>query len=107
MLAASKKSKGKTIIGYNYTKNPAVLHARELIETGVIGDVAGFFCRYDVDNEADKKRIRQILISISLELILLSSRWYSFQRQDQQLPWLQSDVQLCYNLFLVSFVLMK
>ena len=56
MLAASKKSKGKTIIGYNYTKNPAVLHARELIETGVIGNVAGFFCRYDVDNEADKKR---------------------------------------------------
>ena len=43
MLAASKKSKGKTIIGYNYTKNPAVLHARELIESGVIGNVAGFF----------------------------------------------------------------
>ena len=56
MLSASKKSRGKTIIGYHYTKNPAVLHARELIESGTIGDIAGFFCRYDVDNEADKKR---------------------------------------------------
>ena len=44
------------IIGYNYTKNPAVTHARRLIESGVIGRVAAFFCRYDVDNEADGDR---------------------------------------------------
>ena len=56
MAAAAAASKGKTIIGYNYTKNPAVTHARKLIESGVIGRVAGFFCRYDVDNEADGNR---------------------------------------------------
>ncbi|MGB0939084.1 MAG: Gfo/Idh/MocA family protein, partial [Candidatus Puniceispirillaceae bacterium] len=43
-------------IGYNYTKNPAVTHARRLIEEGHIGRVSGFFCRYDVDNEADGNR---------------------------------------------------
>jgi predicted dehydrogenase len=53
-MAAS--SAGKTIIGYNYTKNPAVTHARRLIEEGRIGRVSGFFCRYDVDNEADGNR---------------------------------------------------
>ena len=56
MAAAAKASTGKTIVGYNYTKNPAVTHARRLIESGVIGEVAGFFCRYDVDNEADGNR---------------------------------------------------
>lgn len=56
MAAAAKASSGKTIVGYNYTKNPAVTHARRLIESGVIGEVAGFFCRYDVDNEADGNR---------------------------------------------------
>ncbi len=54
--AAAKSPKNKTIIGYNYTKNPAVTHARHLIETGHIGRVSGFFCRYDVDNEADEQR---------------------------------------------------
>ena len=49
-------SSTKTIIGYNYTKNPAVTHARRLIEEGHIGRVSGFFCRYDVDNEADGSR---------------------------------------------------
>ena len=53
-MAAS--SAAKTIIGYNYTKNPAVTHARRLIEEGRIGHVSGFFCRYDVDNEADGNR---------------------------------------------------
>ena len=53
-MAAS--SAAKTIIGYNYTKNPAVTHARRLIEEGHIGRVSGFFCRYDVDNEADGNR---------------------------------------------------
>ena len=53
-MAAS--SAAKTIIGYNYTKNPAVTHARRLIKEGRIGRVSGFFCRYDVDNEADGNR---------------------------------------------------
>lgn len=56
MMTAASQSKGKTIIGYNYTKNPAVTHARQLIEKGYIGRVSGFFCRYDVDNEADGTR---------------------------------------------------
>ena len=56
MSIAAEQSSGKTIIGYNYTKNPAVTHARRLIEDEVIGRVAGFFCRYDVDNEADEQR---------------------------------------------------
>ena len=56
MAAAAAASSGRTIVGYNYTKNPAVTHARRLIEAGTIGRVAGFFCRYDVDNEADGNR---------------------------------------------------
>ena len=56
MAEAASASSGQTIIGYNYTKNPAVTHARRLIESGAIGAVSGFFCRYDVDNEADENR---------------------------------------------------
>ena len=56
MSLAAEKSSAKTIIGYNYTKNPAVTHARRLIEKGIIGRLAGFFCRYDVDNEAAEER---------------------------------------------------
>ena len=56
MAAAAAASKGRAVIGYNYTKNPAVTHARHLIESGAIGQLAGFFCRFDVDNEADGAR---------------------------------------------------
>ena len=56
MASAATGSSSKTILGYNYTKNPAVTHARRLIEAGTIGRVAAFFCRYDVDNEADGGR---------------------------------------------------
>lgn len=56
MRDMAMNSSAKTIIGYNYTKNPAVTHARRLIEEGRIGRVSGFFCRYDVDNEADGSR---------------------------------------------------
>lgn len=56
MRDMAMNSSAKTIIGYNYTKNPAVTHARRLIEEGHIGRVSGFFCRYDVDNEADGNR---------------------------------------------------
>lgn len=56
MRDMAMNSSAKTIIGYNYTKNPAVTHARRLIEEGRIGRVSGFFCRYDVDNEADGNR---------------------------------------------------
>ena len=53
MAEAAEKSNSKTIVGYNYTKNPIVIHARKIIEKGTIGRISGFFCRYDVDNEAD------------------------------------------------------
>tara|TARA_A100001388_G_scaffold274073_1_gene257070 strand:- start:1153 stop:2283 length:1131 start_codon:yes stop_codon:yes gene_type:complete len=56
MVNASKLSRSKTIIGYNYTKNPIVLHAKKIIEEGKLGNLAGFFCRYDVDNEADQEK---------------------------------------------------
>ena len=56
MADTAASSTAQTIIGYNYTKNPAVTHARRLIESGAIGRVSGFFCRYDVDNEADEGR---------------------------------------------------
>ena len=56
MTEAAAEAAGKTIIGYNYTKNPAVTHARRLIEAGAIGRVFAFFSRYDVDNEADTAR---------------------------------------------------
>ncbi len=56
MAEAASSAKAHTIIGYNYTKNPAVTHARRLVEDGRIGRISGFFCRYDVDNEADGAR---------------------------------------------------
>ena len=56
MAEASLNTNAKTIIGYNYTKNPIVMHAKEIIAKGTIGRVSGFFCRYDVDNEADGKK---------------------------------------------------
>ena len=56
MLEAAHNSTGKTIIGYNYVQNPIVTYARRLIEDGKIGKLSGFFCRYDVENEADENR---------------------------------------------------
>ena len=53
MAEVAEKSNSKTIVGYNYTKNPVVINARKIIEKGTIGRISGFFCRYDVDNEAD------------------------------------------------------
>ena len=54
MVNAAKVNSGKTMVGYNYTKNPIVLHVKKLINEGIIGNISGFFCRYDVDNEANK-----------------------------------------------------
>ena len=53
---ASQYQHLKTIVGYNYTQNPLVHAARDLINEGTIGDITGFFGVYDVDNEADPKR---------------------------------------------------
>lgn len=56
MLIAARASSSQTILGYNYTQNPLVQAARELIDEGAIGRVTGFFGSYDVDNEADPDR---------------------------------------------------
>ena len=56
MLAAARDSDCQTMVGYNYTQNPLVQSARNLIEEGVIGRVTGFHGVYDVDNEADPDR---------------------------------------------------
>ncbi len=56
MLVAARASNCQTILGYNYTQNPLVQSARQLIEEGAIGRVTGFFGSYDVDNEADPDR---------------------------------------------------
>ena len=56
MVDAANASDKKTIVGYNYTQNPLVHSARDMINEGVIGKVTGFFGVYDVDNEADPDR---------------------------------------------------
>ncbi len=56
MLTVARESNCQTMLGYNYTQNPLVQSARDLIEEGVIGQVTGFHGIYDVDNEADPDR---------------------------------------------------
>lgn len=56
MLAAARDSSAQTILGYNYTQNPLVRSALDLINEGAIGRVTGFHGIYDVDNEADPDR---------------------------------------------------
>lgn len=56
MLTAARASNCQTILGYNYTQNPLVQSARQLIEEGSIGRVIGFHGVYDLDNEADPDR---------------------------------------------------
>ena len=56
LAAAQQASSCQTILGYNYTQNPAVQSAKKLIDEGVIGRVIGFYGVYDVDNEADPDR---------------------------------------------------
>ena len=56
MLAAARASDCQTMLGYNYTQNPLVQSARQLIGEGAIGSVTGFHGIYDIDNEADPDR---------------------------------------------------
>lgn len=56
MRVAARMSDAQTILGYNYTQNPLVRSAQDLIGEGVIGRVTGFFGVYDVDNEAAAER---------------------------------------------------
>ena len=55
MAAAARQAGVKTLVGYNYIRNPAVLHAKALIDRGAIGRVAGFRGVYDEDYMADEE----------------------------------------------------
>jgi predicted dehydrogenase len=49
MAAAAQKAKTRTLLGYNYIKNPAVQHARHLIQAGAIGEAVHFRGQVDED----------------------------------------------------------
>ena len=53
MAAAAARSPVRTLVGYNYLKNPAVLHARALLERGAIGRIIHFRGVFDEDYMAD------------------------------------------------------
>lgn len=52
MADAAAQARGKTLLGYNYIRNPAISHARRLIDEGVIGDVIHFRGQVDEDYSA-------------------------------------------------------
>ena len=53
MAEAAARSPVRTLVGYNYLKNPAVLHARALLDRGAIGRPIHFRGIFDEDYMAD------------------------------------------------------
>ncbi|VAW19754.1 Myo-inositol 2-dehydrogenase [hydrothermal vent metagenome] len=53
MAAAAAKAGVKTMVGYNYLKNPAFIHATHLIKEGAIGDIVHFRGWVDEDYQAN------------------------------------------------------
>ena len=53
MADAAARSRVRTLVGYNYLKNPAVLHARALLDRGAIGRIIHFRGIFDEDYMAD------------------------------------------------------
>ncbi len=53
MVKAAEAAGVKTITGYNYLHNPAISHARHLIESGAIGRVVHFRGAIDEDYQAN------------------------------------------------------
>ena len=53
MADAAARSRVRTLVGYNYLKNPAVLHARALIDRGAIGRPIHFRGIFDEDYMAE------------------------------------------------------
>ena len=53
MAAAARDAGTKTLLGYNYVRNPAILHAKKLIDEGAIGRVVDFRGQIDEDYMAD------------------------------------------------------
>ena len=53
MAAAASRAKGKTLVGYNYMRSPAIAFAKQLITDGAIGQVSYFRGVCDEDYMAD------------------------------------------------------
>ncbi|WP_319532248.1 Gfo/Idh/MocA family oxidoreductase [uncultured Cohaesibacter sp.] len=53
MAAAAKKAGVKTMVGYNYLKNPLIAHAKQLIADGAIGRLLHFRGFVDEEYQAD------------------------------------------------------
>lgn len=53
MADAAVRAGVKTMVGYNYIKNPAFIHAQRLIKDGAIGDIVHFRGWVDEDYQAD------------------------------------------------------
>ncbi|MDJ1158653.1 Gfo/Idh/MocA family oxidoreductase [Chelatococcus sp. SYSU_G07232] len=53
MAAAARKARGRTRLGYNYTVNPAIQHARRLVHEGAIGRLLHVRGQVDEDYMAD------------------------------------------------------
>lgn len=54
MAVAASKARGKALLGYNYIRNPAILHARKLIQEGALGRIIHFRGQVDEDYQADE-----------------------------------------------------
>lgn len=55
MAEAARKAKGKSLVGYNYLRSPAIAYAKRLVADGVIGKVGYFRAVYDEDYMADEE----------------------------------------------------
>jgi predicted dehydrogenase len=54
MTKAAAASKAKTLLGYNYIRNPALAHARKIILDGTLGRIIHFRGQVDEDYQADE-----------------------------------------------------
>ena len=54
MTTAAAASKAKTLLGYNYIRNPALAHARKIILEGTLGRIIHFRGQVDEDYQADE-----------------------------------------------------
>ncbi|WP_119301093.1 Gfo/Idh/MocA family protein [Dongia deserti] len=55
MAAVARSAKGKTLVGYNYIRSPAIAFAKQLIAEGAIGNVSYFRGVCDEDYMADEE----------------------------------------------------
>ena len=54
MAVAATQAKGKTLLGYNYIRNPSLAHARKIIQEGALGRIIHFRGQVDEDYQADE-----------------------------------------------------